>query len=208
METITHLVTGGTSGIGLATAQLLLADGARVIVTGRNPEALAETQRLLGPNAVVLRADAGAVEDTQELVAAIQRKTDGLDGVFLNAGVAQFGPMETLTPAHFDAMFAVNVRGPFFLLQALAPLLRDPSAVVLNASVAGLLGLPTTSLYAASKAALASLGRTLSSEFVRRGNRAGTDGIHSHATRDKFARKGAPERSQSGLACRIQTGGR
>jgi NAD(P)-dependent dehydrogenase (short-subunit alcohol dehydrogenase family) len=114
------------------------------------------------------------VEDAMALVDEIHDEIGALDGVFLNAGVGQFGPMEMLTPGQFDAMFAVNVRGPFFLLQALIPLLRNPSSVVLNASVAGLLGLPTTSVYAASKAALASLGRTLSSELASRGVRVNT----------------------------------
>jgi NAD(P)-dependent dehydrogenase (short-subunit alcohol dehydrogenase family) len=174
METLTYLITGGTTGIGLAAAQILLADGARIIVTGRNADTLTAARKLLGPEVLVLRSDAASVEDSQALATAIREKMGGLDGVFLNAGVGQFGPMETLTPSQFDAMFAVNVRGPFFLLQALVPLLRNPSAVVLNASVAGLLGLPATSVYAASKAALASLGRTLSSELASRGVRVNT----------------------------------
>lgn len=170
-NTSTYLITGGTTGIGLATAQLLLADGARVIVTGRNPATLEEARATLGPGAVVLRSDSGSVTDAQGLAVAIYPHAESLDGVFLNAGDAQFGPFEKLTPAQFDTMFAVNVRGPFLQLQALAPRLRNPSAVVLNGSVAGLLGLPGSSVYAASKAALAALGRVLAVELAARGIR-------------------------------------
>lgn len=172
--TPTYLITGGTTGIGLATAQLLLADGARVIVTGRNPRTLAEARATLGPGAVVLRSDSGTVADAQGLALALEPHAESLDGVFLNAGDAQFGAFETLTPTQFDTMFAVNVRGPFLQLQGLAPRLRNPSAVVLNASVAGLLGLPGTSVYAASKAALAALGRVLAVELAPRGIRVNT----------------------------------
>src|SRR5688572_11130503 len=170
----TYLITGGTTGIGLAAAQLLLADGARIIATGRNAETLTEARELLGPDAVVLRSDSGSLEDARALADLIRPHAETLDGVFFNAGVGQFGPWETLTPAQFDTMFAVNVRGPFFQLQSVLPLLRNPSSVVLNASVAGLLGLPATSIYAASKAALASLGRTLASELTPRGVRVNT----------------------------------
>ena len=170
----THLITGGTTGIGLAAARLLLAGGARVIVTGRNPDTLTAARELLGSDAVVLRSDSGSLEDARALASLVRPHVETLDGVFLNAGVGQFGPWDTLTPAQFDTMFAVNVRGPFFQLQSLLPLLHNPSSVVLNASVAGLLGLPATSIYAASKAALASLGRTLASELAPRGVRVNT----------------------------------
>lgn len=173
-KTPTYLITGGTTGIGLATAQLLMSDGARVLVTGRNSETLEEARRILGPTAVVLRSDSGSLVDAQELANVIGPHTESLDGVFINAGVGRFASMESLTPADFDLIFAVNVRGPFFQLQALLPLLAKPSAVVLNSSVAGVLGLPTTSIYAASKAALASLGRTLASELAPRGVRLNT----------------------------------
>ncbi|MBI3887317.1 MAG: SDR family oxidoreductase [Opitutae bacterium] len=174
MKNQTILITGGTTGIGLATAQLLQADGARVIVTGRNPATLAAARTALGPQAVVLASDAGSLADAQALGAEIKKHTARLDGAFLNAGIAQFGPLETMTPQHFADMFNVNVRGLFFQLQSLLPVLANPSAVVFNASVAGELGLPGTSLYSATKAAVISLGKTLAAELAPRGVRLNT----------------------------------
>ncbi|HTB80109.1 MAG TPA: SDR family oxidoreductase [Opitutaceae bacterium] len=174
MKNKTILITGGTTGIGLATAQLLQAEGARVLVTGRNPETLAAARTTLGANAVVIPSDSGSLADAQGLGAAVQKHTAKLDGVFLNAGGGQFGPFEALTPKHFDDMFNVNVRGPYFQLQSLLPLLANPSAVVFTASVAAELGLATTSIYAATKAALVSFGKTLAVELAPRGIRVNT----------------------------------
>jgi NAD(P)-dependent dehydrogenase (short-subunit alcohol dehydrogenase family) len=174
MKNQTILITGGTTGIGLATAQLLQADGARVIVTGRNPATLAAARTALGPKAVVFASDSASLADAQALGAEIKKHAAQLDGAFLNAGIAQFGPIEAMTPQHFDDMFNVNVRGLFFQLQSLLPVLANPSAVVFNASVAAELGLPATSLYSATKAAVISLGKTLATELAPRGVRLNT----------------------------------
>jgi NAD(P)-dependent dehydrogenase (short-subunit alcohol dehydrogenase family) len=168
------LITGGTTGIGLATAQLLQAEGARVIVTGRNPETLAAARTTLGASAVVLSSDSASLGDAQALGATLQTYTANLDAVFLNAGIGQFGPIEAMTPQHFDAMFGVNVRGLYFQLQSLLPLLANPSAVVFNASVVAELGFPTTSIYSATKAAVVSLGKSLAVELAPRGIRINT----------------------------------
>ncbi len=174
MKNKTILITGGTTGIGLATAQLLQAEGARVLVTGRNPETLAAARTTLGANAVVITSDSGSLADAQGLGAAVQKHAAKLDGVFLNAGIAQFGPFEALTPKHFDDMFNVNVRGLYFQLQSLLPLLANPSSVVLTASVAADLAMAATSIYAATKAAVVSLGRSLAVELAPRGVRLNT----------------------------------
>ncbi len=174
MKNETILITGGTTGIGLATAQHLQAQGARVIVTGRNPETLAAARTALGANAVALASDSASLADAQGLGSAIQQHAAKLDGVFLNAGIGQFGPIEAMTPQHFDDMFNVNVRGVFFQLQSLLPLLANPSSVVLNASVVAQLGLPHTSIYSATKAAVISLGKTLAAELAPRGIRLNT----------------------------------
>lgn len=174
MKNQTILITGGTTGIGLATAQLLQAQGARVLVTGRNPETLAAARATLGAEAVVFASDSASLNDAQGLGAAVQKHTAKLDGVFLNAGIGQFGPIEAMTPKHFDDMFGVNVRGVYFQLQSLLPLLANPSSVVLNASVVAQLGLPATSIYSATKAAVVSLGKSLAVELAPRGVRLNT----------------------------------
>jgi NAD(P)-dependent dehydrogenase (short-subunit alcohol dehydrogenase family) len=174
MKNKTILITGGTTGIGLATAQLLQAEGARVIVTGRNPETLAAARATLGPSAIVIASDSGSVAAAQALGAEIKKHTPTLDAVFLNAGIGQFGPIEAMTPKHFDDMFGVNVRGLYFQLQSLLPLLANPSAVLLNASVVAELSLPATSIYSATKAAVVSLGKTLAVELAPRGIRINT----------------------------------
>ena len=168
------LITGGTSGIGLATAQLLQAEGARVIVTGRNPETLAAAQATLGPTAAVLKSDSGSLEDAQNLGNLIKSHAPKLDGAFLNAGIAQFGPIEAMTPKDYDGMFNINVRGLFFQIQALLGLLADPSSLVFTASVVAQLGLPGASIYSATKAAVVSLGKSLAVELAPRGIRVNT----------------------------------
>jgi NAD(P)-dependent dehydrogenase (short-subunit alcohol dehydrogenase family) len=171
MKNKTILITGGTSGIGLATAQLLSTEGARVIVTGRNPETLAAARAALPETAIVLASDAGSLTAAQSLGAEVRKHVDILDGAFLNAGIATFAPMESHTPQHFDDIFNINVRGPFFQLQSLLPLLANPSTVVFTASVVASIGFPNSSIYSASKAALVSFGKTLAVELAPRGIR-------------------------------------
>jgi NAD(P)-dependent dehydrogenase (short-subunit alcohol dehydrogenase family) len=174
MKNQTILITGGTTGIGLATAQLLQAEGTRVIVTGRNPETLAAARATLGSAAIVLASDSGSLAAAQALGAEIEKYATKLDGAFLNAGIGQFGPIEAMTPKHFDDMFGVNVRGLYFQLQSLLPVLANPSTVVFNASVVAELGFPTTSIYSATKAAVVSLGKSLAVELAPRGIRINT----------------------------------
>src|SRR5882724_4336963 len=156
MKNKTILITGGTTGIGLATAQLLSAEGAKVIVTGRNPETLAAAERALPANVAILKSDSGSLEDARSLGDEVKKLGFRLDGVFLNAGIAQFAPLEGHTPKHYDDMFNINVRGPFFQLQALLPLLGNPSSVVFTSSVAASIAFPTASIYSATKAAIVS----------------------------------------------------
>ena len=174
MNNKTILITGGTTGIGLATAQLLSADGAKVIITGRNPETLAAAKSELPSSAVVLKSDSASLEAAQALGEEVKKYAERLDGVFLNAGIASFAPFESATPKNYEDMFNVNVRGPYFQLQSLLPLLVNPSAVVINASVAAQIAFVGASLYSATKAAIVSLGKTLAIELAPKGIRVNT----------------------------------
>ena len=165
------LITGGTSGIGLETARQFLAEGARVAVTGSSDASIAAARQEFGDRVLILRSDAGVVAEQPALAKAILEAFGGLDTVFINAGVAQLKPVEQWDEAAFDRTFAINLKGPYFLLQALLPLLANPSSVVLNTSVNAHIGMPTSSVYAASKAGLISLARTLSGELIGRGIR-------------------------------------
>jgi NAD(P)-dependent dehydrogenase (short-subunit alcohol dehydrogenase family) len=170
MKNKSILITGGTTGIGLATAKLLASEGARVIVTGRNPETLAAAKKHL-PDVVILKSDSASLSDSLGLGAEIKKHTERLDAVFLNAGIGQFAPIEAATPQQYDDMFNVNVRGLFFQLQSLLPFLGNPSSVVLTSSIAGSASIPNASLYSATKAAVISLGKTLAVELAPRGVR-------------------------------------
>lgn len=165
------LITGGTSGIGLATAQEFIAEGAHVAVTGRHPETLAEAQRILGDKAWVLPSDAGDITAQKALTETLASRWPRLDAVFINAGDVTHGLLEEWQEDAWDRLMRINLKGPFFLIQALLPLLNNPSSVILCGSVSARIGLPTSSVYAASKAGLLSLARTLSAELLSRGIR-------------------------------------
>jgi NAD(P)-dependent dehydrogenase (short-subunit alcohol dehydrogenase family) len=165
------LITGGTTGIGLETAKQFLAEGAQVIITGSNKDNLAAAQKELGEKVLVIHSDAGNVAAQHALAADIKSRMGGLDAVFINAGVADFRPIEQFDEASFDRTLAINLKGPYFLVQALLPLLANPSSVVLNTSINANIGMANSSVYAASKAALISMARTLSGELISRGIR-------------------------------------
>jgi NAD(P)-dependent dehydrogenase (short-subunit alcohol dehydrogenase family) len=165
------LVTGGTSGIGLATAKLFHDEGARVVVTGRNPATLEAARALLGDAVDLVESDAGDQADVTALFAYIGRTYGRLDVLFLNAGIVREGTIDSMPEADFDEVFRVNVKGPWLALKRAATLLHSGGAVVLNASINAHLGMPGTSAYAASKAALRSLGRTAAAELAGQGIR-------------------------------------
>jgi NAD(P)-dependent dehydrogenase (short-subunit alcohol dehydrogenase family) len=165
------LITGGTSGIGLETACQFLEEGARVAITGTNPATLDFARKELGNDALVIRADAGNVAGQQAVAEAVRQGFGGLDILFVNAGVADFRPVEQWDKASFDRSVAINLKGPFFLVQALLPILANPASIVLNTSINARIGMPNSSVYAATKAGLISLARTLSGELIQRGIR-------------------------------------
>jgi len=165
------LITGGTSGIGLETAKQFLAEGARVIVTGVNPESIANAQTELGREVLVLRADSASIAAQKELAHAVQTHYGQLDVAFLNAGVSVWLPIEEWTEDMFDRSFDINVKGPYFLIQALLPVFANPASVVLNPSVNAHIGAAHSSVYGATKAAFLTMSKTLSSELLQRGIR-------------------------------------
>jgi NAD(P)-dependent dehydrogenase (short-subunit alcohol dehydrogenase family) len=165
------LITGGTSGIGLATARLFLQEGARLAITGRNPETLAAARSQLGADVLIIPSDAGDAAAQKTVAEAIGKALGGLDVLFLNAGLAVLKPVEQWDEPAFDLSIATNVKGPYFLIQALLPLLANPSSIVINASINAHIGMPNTSVYGATKSALLSLSRTLSGELIGRGIR-------------------------------------
>lgn len=168
------LITGGTTGIGLETARQFIVEGARVVVTGSNPANIAAAQAELGPGAVVLRSNAGNAAEQKALAEQVREILGQVDTVFINAGVAELRPVEAWDEAAFDRSFAINIKGPYFLIQALLPILAKPASIVLNSSINAHIGMPTSSVYAASKAGLISLARTLSGELIGRGIRVNT----------------------------------
>ncbi|MDR3427455.1 SDR family oxidoreductase [Silvimonas sp.] len=167
----TVLVTGGSSGIGLAAAQAFAAEGARVIITGRDEAALAKAKAAIGDQAEVIRADSGNARAAAELTGEVSRLGVQLDAIFINAGSASFSPFDKVSEDLWDRTFNTNVKGPYFQIQALLPLLKQGASIVLNGSINAHIGMPDSSVYAASKAALISLAKTLSAELLPRGVR-------------------------------------
>jgi NAD(P)-dependent dehydrogenase (short-subunit alcohol dehydrogenase family) len=166
------LVTGGNSGIGLAVAKALVAEGARVVIVGRNAETVARAAAELGSAAHGVVADTSRLADLDRVIAATREFGGGrLDVVFANAGVGSFGPLSATSEAMWDTIFDTNVKGVYFTVQKAVALMGQGGAIVLNASVAAGKGNPLGSVYGASKAAVRSLGRTIAAELVERGIR-------------------------------------
>jgi NAD(P)-dependent dehydrogenase (short-subunit alcohol dehydrogenase family) len=165
------LITGGTSGIGLETARVFLSEGARVAITGRNPATLEAARRELGADVLITPSDMSNSAAQKDVAESLRQAFGGLDVLFLNAGIADLKPVEQWDETAFDRSFATNVKGPFFLIQALLPLFANPASIVLNGSVNAHVGMAATSVYGATKAALISFTRTLSGELISRGIR-------------------------------------
>lgn len=162
------LVTGGNSGIGLATAKRLHEEGARVAISGRNQESLAQAAKSLGADGLALRADSSNISDLEMLLAGVAQKLGKIDVLFINAGIAEFGPIESVSEEQFDKQFDVNTKGSFFTIQKALPHLNDGASIILNTSVASHKGRPSGSVYAATKAAMRSLTRSAAAALVGR----------------------------------------
>jgi len=164
------LITGGTSGIGLETARRFLDEGARVAITGLNKANLDVARMELG-DVVVIEADAGDVIGQNKVALEIRRAFGQLDVLFINAGIVELKPIGQWDVAAFDRSFNTNVKGPYFLLQELLPMFANPASIIINGSVNAHIGMPTSSVYGATKAAMISLTKTLSGELISRGIR-------------------------------------
>lgn len=165
------VITGGNSGIGLATAKAFVKEGAKVALLGRDAETLDAAVAELGDAALGIRGDVTSPDDLDRLFSTVEQQLGKIDVLFVNAGVAQVRPIEAVDEDHFDLIFGVNVKGAYFTVQKAVPLLNDGAAVILNTSIANQTGNANFSVYSASKAALRSLARTLSAELVDRGIR-------------------------------------
>ncbi|WP_033290961.1 SDR family oxidoreductase [Amycolatopsis jejuensis] len=162
------VVIGGSSGFGRTAAKLLVGEGARVLVTGRSVESLEATAAELGERAIAVRSNFSSLPDLDALADRVKTEFGTVDALFVNAGVANFTPFYSVTEENFSDLFSINAKGPYFTVQKLAPLLNEGSGVVLTTSAANVLGLPMVSVYAATKAAVRSMTRSLATELLPR----------------------------------------
>jgi NAD(P)-dependent dehydrogenase (short-subunit alcohol dehydrogenase family) len=162
------LVTGGNSGIGLATAKALAAEGARVVITGRDEETLQKAAREIGNDTLAVRADVTKLAELASVMERIRERHGRVDVVFANAGVAKFFPAAAATEDAYDLVMDTNVKGVYFTIQQALPLLAPGGAIVINSSIAGVKGMPSATVYGATKAAVRSLGRSFAAELLER----------------------------------------
>ena len=168
------LITGGNSGIGLATAKRFVAEGSKVAISGRDQSTLDTAVRGLGENALGVAGDISKLEDIDRLIAATTDRFGKIDILFANAGIAPFAPITDIDEQFYDQVFAVNVKGVFFTVQKALPHLNDGASIVVTSSISNELGMEGASVYAATKAAVRSLVRNMAAEFAPRGIRVNT----------------------------------
>lgn len=165
------VVIGGNSGIGLASAQALALEGARVVITGRDPDTLSRAAQSVGPGTLAVRCDIADLPAIDALVDRIREVFGRIDVLFVNAGIGAFIPLEAVTERDWDYVHTINLKGVFFTVQKALALMSAGGSIVLNASIGWRKGIPTGSVYAASKAGVRALGRSFAAELVERGIR-------------------------------------
>ena len=171
LENKVAVITGGNSGIGLATAKLFHEEGAKVVLTGRRKEVVESAAKEVGVNATGIVNDTSDLKDIDSLYEQVDNQHGKIDVLFLNAGIAIYEPFEHTTEASFDRQFNTNVKGLYFNIQKALPLMKNGGTIVLTTSIANQIGMPNTSAYSASKAAVRSFARTLSAELIEKGIR-------------------------------------
>ena len=162
------VVTGGNSGIGLATAKQFRDEGARVAISGRSQKTLDETAKLLGKDALVVQADVSKLGDTEKFFSAVENRFGKIDVLFVNAGIAKFVPVDQVSEEHYDEIFDINAKGAYFTVRRALPYLNDGASIILNTSVVSHKGFPAASVYSGTKAAMRSFTRTLAAELAAR----------------------------------------
>jgi NAD(P)-dependent dehydrogenase (short-subunit alcohol dehydrogenase family) len=165
------MITGGNSGIGLAAAKAFAREGAQVAVTGRDEGTLKNAEKEIGSGALAIRADAARIADLDAAMAKVRDRFKRIDALFVNAGIGKFVPIAEVTEAMFDEIVTINLKGAFFTVQKALPLMARGSAVVLNASINAHIGLPGTTVYGATKAAVVNMAKTMSADLAERGIR-------------------------------------
>ena len=198
------VVTGGNSGIGLATAKRFQEEGARVAIAGRSKKTLDEAVKTIGNGVVAVQADVAKLADVDKLYAEVSKKLGKIDVLFVNAGVAKFAPFAETSESLYDEQFDINAKGAYFTIQKAIPYLNDGASIILNTSVVDDLGSPNTSAYAATKAALRSFARTAAAELVGRGIRVNTVAPGPIVT-PIFGRTGLPQEAIDDFAKGVLT---
>jgi NAD(P)-dependent dehydrogenase (short-subunit alcohol dehydrogenase family) len=203
------LVTGGNSGIGLATAKRLHEEGARVVVTGRDPRTLDAAKKVIGDGTLAVQSDVSKLDDIDRLYSGVAANVGKIDVLFANAGVGKFAPYTASSEALFDELFAINVKGVYFTLQKAIPHLNDGASIILNTSVVASSGVENMGIYAATKAAVRSFARTAAAELRSRNIRVNAVAPGPIAT-PIFGRSGMTEEQiegfKAGISSRVPLG--
>lgn len=197
------IITGGSEGMGRSTARLFVEEGATVVITGRNQDTLDAAVREIGGAVEAFRGDISKLADLNALRTHAEARHGRVDVLFANAGGGRLGPFEQVTEEDFDYTFDTNAKGTFFTVQKLLPLIPDGGSVILNTSIAGSKGLPDFSVYSATKAAIRSFARTLTTDLKGRGIRVNAL-APGHTATDIMRKAGIPVESIDGINARIQ----